>query len=52
MTTSSETLNCHVDKEVVLKVAAWRPAHSMQPPRRMANTEQSVLAPVQTGAVS
>jgi hypothetical protein len=36
MTTSGETLNCHVDKEVVVLVDKWRFEHPMQPSRRIA----------------
>jgi hypothetical protein len=36
MTTSGETLNCHVDKEVVVLVDRWRFEHPMQPSRRIA----------------
>jgi len=36
MTTSGETLNCHVDKDVVVLVDRWRFGHPMQPSRRIA----------------
>jgi hypothetical protein len=36
MTTSGETLNCHVDKDVVVLVDRWRFEHPMQPSRRIA----------------
>src|SRR6516225_6419221 len=34
--TRGETLNCHVDKEVVVPVDRWRFDHPMQPSRRIA----------------